>query len=124
MMMSVIKSRAIGQYQTQRSRSIIGMLADCKSEEKSVQSKRQFSSTMQRCSGARHRIAVPPTKEWHSVSELASLNNLRDNEGSRKVARRVGRGIGSSKGKTCGRGHKGQGQKSKKPNPGFEGGQT
>ena len=53
-----------------------------------------------------------------------ALNNLRDLPGSRKVARRVGRGQGSSKGKTCGRGMKGQGQRSKKPRPGFEGGQT
>ena len=37
-----------------------------------------------------------------------SLNNLRDNPGAVKKKRRVGRGIGSSKGKTCGRGHKGQ----------------
>ena len=40
--------------------------------------------------------------------EFLSLNNIRDNDGAVKVARRVGRGIGSSKGKTCGRGHKGQ----------------
>lgn len=37
-----------------------------------------------------------------------TLNNLRDNPGAVKKKRRVGRGIGSSKGKTCGRGHKGQ----------------
>ena len=37
-----------------------------------------------------------------------SLNNLRDNPGAVKKKRRVGRGIGCSKGKTCGRGHKGQ----------------
>lgn len=40
-------------------------------------------------------------------------------------ARRVGRGIGSSKGKTAGRGHKGQKARSGGgPKPGFEGGQT
>ena len=40
-------------------------------------------------------------------------------------ARRVGRGIGSSKGKTCGRGHKGQKARSGGgPSPLFEGGQT
>ena len=38
---------------------------------------------------------------------------------------RVGRGPGSGRGKTCGRGHKGQGQRDKKAiRVGFEGGQT
>ena len=36
------------------------------------------------------------------------LNNLKPAEGSKKSARRVGRGIGSGLGKTAGRGHKGQ----------------
>lgn len=36
------------------------------------------------------------------------LNTLQPAEGSRKKATRVGRGIGSGSGKTCGRGHKGQ----------------
>ncbi len=36
------------------------------------------------------------------------LNELRDNQGARKSATRVGRGVGSGKGKTCGRGVKGQ----------------
>ena len=36
------------------------------------------------------------------------LNDIRDNEGARKGRMRVGRGIGSGKGKTAGRGQKGQ----------------
>src|SRR4028119_796640 len=36
------------------------------------------------------------------------LNDLRDNPGARKSRMRVGRGIGSGKGKTAGRGQKGQ----------------
>ena len=36
------------------------------------------------------------------------LNELKDNKGARHSRMRVGRGIGSGKGKTCGRGHKGQ----------------
>ena len=36
------------------------------------------------------------------------LNEIRDNEGAHHRKMRVGRGIGSSKGKTCGRGGKGQ----------------
>ena len=36
------------------------------------------------------------------------LNTLRPAKGSRKPAKRVGRGIGSGHGKTCGKGHKGQ----------------
>lgn len=53
-----------------------------------------------------------------------SLNNLRPAAGSRKVANRVGRGIGSGNGKTCGRGHKGQKSRSGGWHKvGFEGGQ-
>ena len=36
------------------------------------------------------------------------LNTIKPGEGSKKERRRVGRGIGSGLGKTCGRGHKGQ----------------
>ena len=51
------------------------------------------------------------------------LNELADNPGARKSRMRVGRGIGSGKGKTCGRGHKGQGSRTGVSNMG-EGGQT
>ncbi|WP_444997086.1 50S ribosomal protein L15 [Aliikangiella sp. IMCC44359] len=52
------------------------------------------------------------------------LNTLSPAEGSRKAAKRVGRGIGSTLGKTCGRGHKGLKSRSGgKVKPGFEGGQ-
>ncbi|MGI8705357.1 MAG: 50S ribosomal protein L15 [Sphingomicrobium sp.] len=51
------------------------------------------------------------------------LNELRDNEGARKERTRVGRGIGSGKGKTAGRGHKGQKSRSGVSIFGFEGGQ-
>lgn len=53
------------------------------------------------------------------------LKDLRPNEGSRKARTRVGRGPGSGKGKTAGRGMNGQGSRSggRKGN-GFEGGQT
>src|SRR5690348_5960945 len=36
------------------------------------------------------------------------LNTLQPAPGSKKTSKRLGRGIGSGKGKTCGRGHKGQ----------------
>jgi large subunit ribosomal protein L15 len=36
------------------------------------------------------------------------LNTLKPAKGSNKASKRVGRGIGSGSGKTCGRGHKGQ----------------
>jgi len=53
-----------------------------------------------------------------------SLNNLKPAPGSRKNAHRVGRGIGSGWGKTCGRGHKGQKSRSGGWHKvGFEGGQ-
>lgn len=52
------------------------------------------------------------------------LNDLSPAAGSRKKAVRVGRGIGSGVGKTCGRGIKGAGaRKSGGTRPGFEGGQ-
>ena len=52
------------------------------------------------------------------------LNEIKDNEGARKGRIRVGRGIGSSKGKTCGRGGKGQTARTGVRINGFEGGQT
>lgn len=51
------------------------------------------------------------------------LNEISDNPGARKERTRVGRGIGSGKGKTAGRGHKGHGARSGGPKLGFEGGQ-
>jgi large subunit ribosomal protein L15 len=51
------------------------------------------------------------------------LNEISDNEGAIKVRRRVGRGIGSGKGKTAGRGGKGQTARSGVAVKGFEGGQ-
>lgn len=51
------------------------------------------------------------------------LNELKDNEGARKGRMRVGRGIGSGKGKTAGRGQKGQTSRSGVALAGFEGGQ-
>ncbi|RWX75717.1 50S ribosomal protein L15 [Neorhizobium lilium] len=51
------------------------------------------------------------------------LNEIKDNEGSSKDRIRVGRGIGSGKGKTGGRGVKGQKARSGVAIKGFEGGQ-
>jgi large subunit ribosomal protein L15 len=51
------------------------------------------------------------------------LNDIRDNEGARKGRMRIGRGIGSGKGKTGGRGQKGQKSRSGVAVKGFEGGQ-
>ena len=51
------------------------------------------------------------------------LNEIRDNHGSRKPRTRVGRGEGSGKGKTAGRGVKGQKSRSGVSVLGFEGGQ-
>ena len=51
------------------------------------------------------------------------LNEIRDNEGSSKSRMRVGRGIGSGKGKTGGRGVKGQKARTGVRIKGFEGGQ-
>jgi large subunit ribosomal protein L15 len=51
------------------------------------------------------------------------LNTLFNNQGAKKGKKRVGRGIGSGKGKTCGRGVKGQKARSGVAIKGFEGGQ-
>ncbi len=52
------------------------------------------------------------------------LNTLKPANGSTKPSKRVGHGIGSGLGKTCGRGHKGQKSRSGgQPMVGFEGGQ-
>ena len=52
-----------------------------------------------------------------------NLNDIRDNNGARKGRMRVGRGIGSGKGKTAGRGQKGAKARSGVSVNGFEGGQ-
>jgi large subunit ribosomal protein L15 len=52
------------------------------------------------------------------------LNEIRDNPGAHYRAKRVGRGIGSGKGKTSARGGKGQTARSGVALNGFEGGQT
>ncbi|HEV2098042.1 MAG TPA: 50S ribosomal protein L15 [Stellaceae bacterium] len=52
------------------------------------------------------------------------LNQIRDNPGAHYRAKRVGRGIGSGKGKTSARGGKGQTARSGVAINGFEGGQT
>ena len=53
------------------------------------------------------------------------MNTLKPADGARQDRKRVGRGIGSGLGKTCGRGHKGSYARSGKGKikPGFEGGQ-
>ena len=51
------------------------------------------------------------------------LNKIKDNIGSSKSRKRIGRGIGSGTGKTSGKGHKGQKARSGVAIKGFEGGQ-
>lgn len=77
-----------------------------------------------------HSINVPatfnpnahPDFQGFRAYSLLRLNDLRDNV-PRKQKTRKGRGIGSGKGKTAGRGHKGQ-RARKGIKLGFEGGQT
>jgi len=65
------------------------------------------------------------TTDDREVVNFLTLNNLSDNPGARRYRRRIGRGIGSSKGKTSGRGHKGQKARAGRGvHPTFEGGQT
>lgn len=53
-----------------------------------------------------------------------TLHTLKPPVGARKKMKRVGRGVGSGKGKTSGRGMKGQMARRQPPRPGFEGGQN
>jgi len=73
-------------------------------------------------------LSVSAASESNSSAEFITylgLNNLCDNAGAIKKKRRLGRGIGSSKGKTSGRGHKGQKARAGGGvSPMFEGGQT
>ncbi len=62
-------------------------------------------------------------EQSESECKTMKLNDLRDNDGARKGRMRVGRGIGSGKGKTAGRGQKGQKARSGVAINGFEGGQ-
>jgi large subunit ribosomal protein L15 len=57
------------------------------------------------------------------LTKMTKLNEIRDNEGAHKGRMRVGRGPGSGKGKTSGRGVKGQKSRSGVAINGFEGGQ-
>ena len=58
------------------------------------------------------------------MTDEMRLNTLSPAPGRKQSAKRVGRGIGSGLGKTCGRGHKGQKSRSGgRVRPGFEGGQ-
>lgn len=69
---------------------------------------------------------------WHQLPEwaepakpqLLSLGDLKPRAGTMKKAKRYGRGPGSGLGKTCGKGHKGQGQRKGLRKRGFEGGST
>lgn len=55
---------------------------------------------------------------------MFTLNTIRDNPGARRKKKCIGRGLGSGKGKTSGRGGKGQTARSGVAINGFEGGQT
>lgn len=77
----------------------------------------------QQCTVADTSMSSSPHGGMRAYSSLLALNDLRDNPGARKQKTRKGRGIGSGKGKTAGRGHKGQKARGTMKF-GFEGGQT
>jgi len=76
-------------------------------------------------STSRHAVAVPFRFGGASGRGEATmkLNELHDNPGANKKRMRVGRGAGSGKGKTAGRGIKGQKSRSGVAIKGYEGGQ-
>jgi large subunit ribosomal protein L15 len=63
-------------------------------------------------------------REMYWEVEAMKLNEIRDNPAAHYRAKRVGRGIGSGKGKTSARGGKGQTARTGVALNGFEGGQT
>ncbi len=67
--------------------------------------------------------AALPQRATKAKASAMKLNELTDNPGARKSRMRVARGIGSGKGKTAGRGQKGQTSRSGVSINGFEGGQ-
>lgn len=71
---------------------------------------------------SRHEIQNMITKPL--TNKLLILSDLRDNPGAKKKKRRVGRGQGSTKGKTCGRGHKGTYKYRTLGRPWFKGGSS
>ena len=73
-----------------------------------------------------HLVRVEPVEEPRQEDgegTAMKLNELAPNPGSRQARKRVGRGIGSGKGKTAGRGHKGQKARAGVATRAFEGGQ-
>ncbi len=68
------------------------------------------------------RASIQRDKSESECNDM-KLNEIRDNDGARKSRMRVGRGIGSGKGKTAGRGQKGAKARSGVSVNGFEGGQ-
>ncbi|GAA6000385.1 hypothetical protein JCM10207_007990 [Rhodosporidiobolus poonsookiae] len=72
-----------------------------------------------------HRLNTPATHRTYAT-QPHHLGNLSPSPGSAQKRKRIGRGIGSGRGGTSGRGHKGQGARSGngKPMAHFEGGQT
>ena len=74
------------------------------------------------------KASMPATSAGMTVglengNQAMKLNEISDNAGSRKARMRLGRGIGSGKGKTGGRGGKGQTARTGVRIKGFEGGQ-
>jgi hypothetical protein len=73
----------------------------------------------------KNRIVLEKHNFDNVKAEDINLQNLRDNPGSKLKYKRIGRGIGSGKGRLSGRGNMGQRSRSSVNIPaGFEGGQT
>jgi large subunit ribosomal protein L15 len=68
----------------------------------------------------RVRAGTPSNQKRY---KYMNLSDLKPNEGATRPRKRIGRGIGSGTGKTCGKGHKGDKARGN-TKPGFEGGQT
>ena len=83
---------------------------------------KKTETTTKKATKSKKTVVAAPESVQGSVKMM--LNTMQPAPGSKKKFKRLGRGIGSGKGKTCGRGHKGQRARAGGYHKvGFEGGQ-
>jgi large subunit ribosomal protein L15 len=83
-----------------------------------------FNLNMFKFTTSRYNVEEYALRDEQSIIPKIKQNTIKDNYGANKLRRRVGRGPGSSKGKTSARGHKGYKARTGSVVRHFEGGQT
>ena len=72
--------------------------------------------------GNSHTAGFSTDANMGNPVRILTLNTISDNPGAKRHRKRIGRGVGSGRGKTAGKGHKGQKPRRSTPIHGFEGG--